>query len=351
VRHMALQSEVISLKRAFFKEHLVAPDCFADIVTRDASMHRLFRYMEAVGGSHLPVLIRGETGTGKQCFAEAFHKISGRHLPFVCLNVAGIDDHLFSDTLFGHVKGAFTGADAVRKGLIEQAEGGILFLDEIGDLSMESQVKLLHLLDYGHYYPIGSDSPRTAHIRILAATNRPLEKLQAEGKFRRDLFYRLQSHQLLIPTLRERKGDIPVLLTHFLELYCKQLGREIPEVESDWLRQANRYSFPGNVRELQGLVMESLALTQPGKNLVGDVMQRLLAGTLDSMQNQSGGAGSVLFAAELPSLKNMEVALIQEALIRTGGNKTLAAELLGVTRQTLNNRFKEMPELRNTGKV
>ncbi|MCB0271366.1 MAG: sigma-54-dependent Fis family transcriptional regulator, partial [Calditrichaeota bacterium] len=173
--------------------------------------------IEAVASTFLPVLVTGETGSGKELIAKAIHELSGRDGEMVAVNVGGVDDTMLSDTLFGHIKGAFTGAETDRKGLIEQAEGGTLFLDEIGDLSPESQVKLLRLLQEGKYYPLGSDVPKKTDVRIVAATHQNLEAMQENAKFRRDLYFRLQAHHIHIPPLRERKDDLPLLVHHFLE--------------------------------------------------------------------------------------------------------------------------------------
>ncbi|MCB0300236.1 MAG: sigma-54-dependent Fis family transcriptional regulator, partial [Calditrichaeota bacterium] len=185
----SVQFENQMLKDYLLSDKLDDPDAFSEIITRNKTMRQIFQYAEAIARSPLPVLVTGETGVGKELIARAIHKVSKRHGEFVPVNVAGVDDNLFSDTLFGHKKGAFTGADSDRKGLIEQASRGTIFLDEIGDLAMESQVKLLRLLQEGRYYPIGSDTPKPTDARVIVATNADLEKAQTTGKFRKDLFY------------------------------------------------------------------------------------------------------------------------------------------------------------------
>ena len=184
-------------------EELAHPDVFKKIVTGNKKMLAIFHYVEAIATTMQPVLIRGETGVGKELIARTIHSISGLKGTFVAVNAAGLDDTVFSDTFFGHAKGAFTGADAPRAGLIEKANGGTLFLDEIGDLTQASQVKLLRLLQEGEYYPLGSDAPRTAKTRIIAATNQDLSKSLHEGRFRKDLNYRLRTHRIYIPPLRK----------------------------------------------------------------------------------------------------------------------------------------------------
>ena len=212
----AMRRENSTLKRYLLTDALEHPEAFAAIVTAAKSMRAIFQYAEAVAPTPLPILVTGETGVGKELIARAIHAPERPPGPFLPVNVAGLDDALFSDALFGHKRGGFTGADRDRPGLVEQAAGGTLFLDEIGDLSPASQVKLLRLLQEGTYYPIGSDVMKRADIRVLVATNRDLRALQASGGFRKDLYYRLQAHHLHLPPLRERREDLPLLVAHFL---------------------------------------------------------------------------------------------------------------------------------------
>src|SRR5499426_25023 len=189
---------------------------FAEIVTQNTTMQALFRYIEAIARSPQPVLITGETGTGKELMARAVHRLAAPRGDFVAVNVAGLDDPVFSDTLFGHTRGAFTGADRPREGLITQAEEGTLFLDEIGDLAAVSQVKLLRLLQDGTYYPLGADRPRQSRARVVVATNRDVVQDVHAGTFRPDLYYRLRAHHVQLPPLRVRRDDLPLLVTHCL---------------------------------------------------------------------------------------------------------------------------------------
>ena len=228
-----IRSENEMLKQSLLRTKIENPEIFNDIITNSTAIESIFRYIEAIAKTALPVLIMGETGTGKELFAQAIHKASGRKGELVTVNVAGVDDNLFSDTLFGHKKGAFTGAEIERKGLIEKAESGTLFLDEIGDLSIESQVKLLRLLQDGSYYPLGSDMAKLSNARVIVATNRDIKSMQAENTFRQDLYYRLRSHQIIIPPLRERKVDIPRLIDHFINNAVNQLGKKRPSVPKE----------------------------------------------------------------------------------------------------------------------
>ncbi|MGA8181988.1 MAG: sigma-54 dependent transcriptional regulator, partial [Desulfobacterales bacterium] len=199
-----LQRENRLLKAHVLSDKLERPEAFSEIVTHSAGMRSIFQYIEAISNSPRPVLVTGETGVGKELVAKAVHVLSDREGAFVAVNVAGLDDHVFGDTLFGHKKGAFTGADQARSGLIEQASEGTLFLDEIGDLSAPSQVKLLRLLQDGDFFPIGSDVAKKSSARIIVATNQDLDGLKSSGIFRKDLYYRLCDHHIHVPPFRER---------------------------------------------------------------------------------------------------------------------------------------------------
>jgi len=223
-----LRREISSLRESLLSGQVRNPGAFAAIITRSPRMHALFGYLEAAAVTDQPVLITGETGVGKELVARAVHTLSGASGDFVGINSAGLDDMMFADTLFGHRKGAYTGAGDAREGMIARADGGTLFLDEIGDLSPASQVKLLRLLQEGEYFPIGSDRGVQSRARIVVATNQNLDRLMAEGSFRRDLYYRLCSHRVEIPPLRERLEDIPLLLEAFLEKASLALHKAKP---------------------------------------------------------------------------------------------------------------------------
>jgi DNA-binding NtrC family response regulator len=252
------------LARALFAEGLEHPEAFAAIVTRSPGMLAVFRYLEAIAATPLPVLITGETGTGKELVARALHALSGRRGAFVAVNVAGLDDTLASDALFGHKRGGFTGADRDRAGLIEQAAGGTLFLDEIGDLAAQSQIKLLRLLQDGRYYPIGSDLQKASDARIVVATNKDLVAMQAKGEFRRDLFYRLRAHHVHLPPLRRRREDLPVLVEHFIAKAAGLLRKAPPTPPRELVPLLEAYSFPGNIRELEGLIADAVSRHRSG---------------------------------------------------------------------------------------
>src|SRR5438132_276610 len=201
---------------------------FAELATQNPTMHALFRYVEAIARSPQPVLITGETGTGKELMARAVHRLAAPRGDFVAVNVAGLDDQVFSDTLFGHTRGAFTGADRPRDGLITRAEDGTLFLDEIGDLAPVSQVKLLRLLQEGTYYPLGADRPRQSRARLVVATNRDVVQDVHAGTFRKDLYYRLRAHHIQLPPLRAHRDDLALLVPHCLAKAAVALHKAVP---------------------------------------------------------------------------------------------------------------------------
>jgi DNA-binding NtrC family response regulator len=325
------------LKEGIFSPRLARPDAFSRLVTRNSFMMSLFRIVESIAKSDEPILITGETGTGKGLIAAAVHAVSGREGPLLEVNVAGLDDAMFSDTLFGHHKGAYTGAVDARGGLVQQAGGGTLFLDEIGDLSIQSQVKLLHLLDTGEYYPLGSDLPRRAAARTLVATNRGLAALITEGKFRKDLYYRLSTHELRVPPLRDRKDDLPLLLDHFLDEACAKLEKKKPFVPPQVLDLLATHHFPGNVRELRSMVYDSVSRQSSSTLSLADFK----AGIQRETPQEPGESAPVLlaFPDRLPTLDQAAELLIDEALKRAGGNQSIAAGILGISHQALNKRL------------
>ena len=340
-----LRSENRQLKARLSSDRPENPEVFSDIITRDPAMYSIFRQVESIAVTGDTVLITGETGVGKEKIAEAIHRLSGRSGMFLPVNIAGSDDQLFSDTLFGHEKGAFTGADSDRRGLIEQASGGTLFLDEIGDIGTEPQLKLLRLLEGGQYYRLGDDTPRTSEARTVVATNRTIESLMTDVTFRDDLYFRLRTHHVHLPPLRERKEDIPLLVSHFLKRAAEMLGKKIPFPPPELFTLLAAYHFPGNIRELEAMVRDAVSKHKGGVLSTESFRQEIDEQTSASHGGALPGTGAVSFADELsslrklPALKEMEELLIAEALKRADGNQTVAAQLLGISRKALNNRL------------
>ena len=337
----ALQRENQALRRQILADRPQRTDAFAGIVTRDAKMLAIFQYVEAIATTFQPVLIRGETGVGKELVARALHRLSGLGGAFVAVNVGGLDDNVFSDTLFGHIRGAFTSADRDRPGLIEQAAGGTLFLDEIGDLSPASQVKLLRLLQEGEYMPLGMDAPKQTDTRIVASTNLSLRSLERAGRFRKDLAYRLRTHQIYIPPLRERLDDLPLLLDHFLSRAALALNKPRPEIPDALVPVLRTHTFAGNVRELESMIFDALSRHRSGPlalEVFNSHIQRERSGGQDPQPLLAPAA--LVFPARLPTIKEATHSLVAEALKRANGNQTLAAATLGISQQALSKRLR-----------
>ncbi len=338
-----LQRENKLLKAHVLSDQLDHPVAFSEIITNSRIMRSIFQYIEAISNSPQPVLITGETGVGKELVAKVIHTLSNRKGNFVPVNVAGLDDNVFADTLFGHKKGAFTGADQARGGLIEQASGGTLFLDEIGDLSPTSQVKLLRLLQDGEFFPLGADIAKHSDARVVVATNQDLQTLQESGKFRKDLYYRLRAHHIHIPPLRDRKEDLPILVNHFLEKVSKILLREKPTVPSELFRLLAAHPFPGNVRELESMIFDTVSRDKSGKlslDLFSPYVRQPDA-SLDTARTDPTMATSPL-KKKVETVSHMtEKQMIIDALDKSNQNRTKAAQLLGISRRTLQNKIKE----------
>ncbi len=329
-----LRQENTSLKQHIMTQSLQKPKAFAQIKTKSKTMLSIFQCIESIALTSHPVLITGETGTGKELFAQAVHDVSGRTGKMINVNVAGFDDNVFSDTLFGHAKGAFTGADTIRGGLAEQAAGGTLFIDEIGDLSLPSQVKLLRFIQNGEYLPLGSDKLKRSNARIIAATNRDLYKLHTENKFRNDLMYRLKTHSFNIPPLRERKGDIPILVNYFVEKEAEELGRKKLKIPAMLIPLLETYSFPGNVRELEAMIFDAVSRAQTGSLPLDLIKPAEQIRPINGMNFYAG-------LKELPTIKETTDWLVDEAVKRALGNQSVAARTLGITQPALSSRMKK----------
>jgi DNA-binding NtrC family response regulator len=257
--------------------------------------------------------------------------------------VAGLDDNIFADTLFGHKKGAFTGADQPRSGMIEQASGGTLFLDEIGDLSPASQVKLLRLLQDGEFFPLGSDIVKHSDARIVVATNQNFQALQESGKFRKDLYYRLCAHHIHIPPLHERYEDLPILVDHFLEKASKALGKKKPTHPEELIALLAAYPFPGNVRELESMIFDAVTSCKSERLSLEpfrSYIRQIEPATKTEATRQSIATSTL--KEKIDRISQMtEKQMIIDALNKTNQNRTKAAKLLGISRRTLQNKIKE----------
>jgi DNA-binding NtrC family response regulator len=341
-----LQRDYSALKDTLLAAKRPESPAFDALVTVDERMLSVFRYVETIAASPKPILIIGESGTGKELMAQAIHRLSGRTGPLVSLNIAGLDDTMFSDSLFGHRRGAFTGADTDRGGLIERAEGGTLFLDEIGELSQMSQVKLLRLIEDRRYYPLGADLPKASSAAIVTATNRDLRAASGTGAFRLDLFYRLQTHLVQLPPLRERPSDLPLLLRHFVRQSAERLGRGTPAIPDELSLLLESYDFPGNVRELESMVFDAMSGLKGGVLGLESFRRKILRGTNGKSAPEklvAGGESSRFSSWErLPTLKQASEELIGEAMRRAKGNQGIASDLLGMSRTALNKRLKNV---------
>lgn len=345
-----LKRENLALKQHILADSLEKPEAFGDIVTNNKKMLMIFQYIESVSRTTQPVLIRGETGVGKELIARTLHNLSGLPGNFVAVNAAGLDDNVFSDTLFGHVKGAYTGADRARDGLIEQAAGGTLFLDEIGDLNHASQVKILRLLQEGEYFPLGRDKSSKSDARIVAATNRNLSRLLETGEFRKDLNYRLRTHRIYIPPLRERLDDIPLLMEHFMEEAARKLDKKKPTPPPELITLLKTYAFPGNIRELQSMIFDAVSRHDSGilsLQSFRSYIERVKPQKSDestSLSETDRTTSLVVFPGQtLPTIKQVTDLLVREALQRASDNQSIAAGMLGISQQALSKRLKKRP--------
>lgn len=342
-----LHQENQALKEQLLQGKLKQPEIFKDIKTNSAKMMVLFNYAESIAKTSQPVLIRGETGTGKELIAKAIHQLSGVAGEFVATNVAGLDDNVFSDTLFGHVRGAFTGADSNRSGLIERAADGTLFLDEIGDLNASSQIKLLRLLQEKEYMPLGQDTNRTSSARIIASTHVDLWDLQEKELFRQDLHYRLRTHRIFLPPLRERKEDLAILVEHFARSSSETLKKKPPRLPKELTQLLESYHFPGNIRELQAMVFDAIAQNDNGILPLTVFRSHITRVRMAESRHQESGRSEgipITFAEPLPTIKQATRMLIQEAMHRAGNNQSSAASMLGISQQALSKRLQKIDE-------
>ena len=325
--HRALEQNRLLQENLFYRQELLTKYKLENIVGRSPQMLQIYKTIARVADTRSTVLIAGESGTGKELIARAIHFNSQRApKPFVAVDCGSLAETLLESELFGHVRGAFTGAVASKKGLFEEADGGTCFLDEVGDISLSMQAKLLRVLQEHEIKRVGDTEIIKVDVRIVAATNKNLEQLVAEKKFREDLFYRLNVVSLQLPPLRERPEDIPLLAAHFLRKFAAENGKPVSQISQETIDLLAHYRWPGNVRELENVLERAVTLSHHSVILPEDLPRRLRAQPLETVTSS--------LPSQIP-LSELEKRYIQKVLEETGGNKKKAADILGIDRRTL----------------
>jgi DNA-binding NtrC family response regulator len=325
------RSQLLS-ENAALREQLAVRTSVEFIISQSDEMEEVLNTAARVAPSRAPVLVRGESGTGKELVARAIHQASRREGPFVVVNCAALPEALFESELFGHEKGSFTGADRRRTGRFEQAHGGTLFIDEVGDIPLAAQVKLLRAVQFGTIERVGGDETLSLDVRIVAATNRDLETMMREGSFREDLYYRLNVVGIHIPALRTRRSDIPPLVDAFLARFAAESARPAPRVSREAMDALMRHDWPGNVRELENVMQRAVVLARSDMVTTRDLPPAVLAERMES----DDAAGISTQPGDLNErVARLERAMIDAALVASGGNQSRAAELLHISERTL----------------
>ena len=353
----ALKTKTLEIEVQQLHERLDEKFSFSGIVGQSANLLNVLDRVKLVAPSRATVLIDGESGTGKELIAQAIHQASPRaRAPFIAVHCAALSENLLESELLGHERGAFTGATERRIGRFEAAVGGTLFLDEIGEISLSTQVKLLRFLETKAIERVGGSKPIDLDVRLVAATNRQLEAMVREGKFREDLFFRLNVVRIELPPLRARPDDIPALLAHYLKVFSAENGHPPLTLEPGAIATLKAYAWPGNIRELRNFCENAVVLRRGGKLTEYDLDPkfrglaassegaRALGSAPTSVPAASGSAGPSL------SVEVNEKLLLREALIKARGNRTKAAALMGVSRRTLHRKLTQWPELDVTDK-
>ena len=327
-----LREEVVVLNR-----EIASHSRFADIVGASPAMAQVFRLMESAISNPITVLLQGETGTGKELIARAIHyNGSRRQRPFVTVNCGALPETLLESELFGHKRGAFTGAVIDRKGLFEVADGGTIFLDEVGEMTPAMQIKLLRVLQNGEILPVGETTPRFVDVRVISATNRDLELETKQGRFRHDLYYRLCIFPISLPPLHAHKEDIPLLATHFLAQVSERFSKPVAGFSPDVLERFAAYDWPGNVRELQNEIERAVVLVGPGELIQNEQLSaRLTTGKKSPRLSPWTEPASLKCARDL-----FEEEYIAEVLQQNGGNASQAAKVLSISRVMLQKKIK-----------
>jgi two-component system response regulator HydG len=327
----ALRYRQLEEENVLQKERLGMRFDFSRIIGTSPAIKELFETLSMVAPTEATILLLGESGTGKELVANAIHQNSPRReKPYVKVNCAALPETLLESELFGHEKGAFTGATGKKKGRFELADGGTIFLDEIGEMSLSTQTKILRVLQEREFEPVGGTKTIKVDVRIIAATNKQLEQEVSKGRFREDLYYRINVVPITIPPLRERSEDIPLLAGHFLRIYSEKNKRAIRGFEPGVMQAFMQHSWPGNVRELENIVERMVIMSRGDTVGLND-----LPPALASHQQEEGRTPSPT------SLRDVERETIVKTLRQTGGNRTKTAAILGITRKTLQNKIKE----------
>ena len=327
--------ELVKLKRENkkLKSHLAEDYPGPKIITQDPETLRLLKTMKQIAPTDCNIIITGESGTGKELAAQFIHANSHRsHKPFIAINCGALQEELLANELFGHEKGAYTGASSIHQGLIESAENGTLFLDEIAEMSLNMQVKLLRVLQENEVQRLGGTQTYPVNVRFLAATNRDLELEIAEGRFRQDLFYRLNVIQIHLPPLAERIDDIPLLAYHFLQKHSLNMNKNVEDIVPEVIDILNQYGFPGNIRELENLIERAIVLSTGEKITMAQLPPSLTDNSVSVMRFDKN---------KLPTLYEQEIKYIEWVLGKCGGNRTKAAEILGIDRVSLWRKIKK----------
>src|SRR4051812_4295656 len=352
----ALKTKTLEVEVKQLHERLDEKFNVEGIVGSSQKLKDVLDKVKLVSPSRATILIEGESGTGKELIAQAIHQASPRaRAPFVAVHCAALSENLLESELFGHERGSFTGATERRIGRFESADGGTIFLDEIGEISASTQVKLLRFLETKSVERVGGSKPVELDVRLVAATNRNLERMVREGKFREDLFFRLNVVRLFMPPLRERAEDIPLLLSHFIRFFSEENGVPPLTVEPGALRTLQAYPWPGNIRELRNFCENAVVLRRGGSLTEYDLEPKFRSGG-DSAPPDAQGSAAVDGGAPKPvapnslSVEENEKRLLREALLKARGNRTRAAELMGVSRRTLHRKLAQWPELDVTDK-
>ncbi|MCL1092283.1 sigma-54-dependent transcriptional regulator [Shewanella kaireitica] len=333
---VGLERNYLRIKESFLSKTLSQPEAFNNILTCEPALLDQFRYFEAVAPSPEPILIQGESGTGKDEFAKSAHQLCCPDAPFINVNLAGISASAFELQLFGQIKTLDNGQVSAQAGVLHQVQSGLLYLNEIGDLPIEAQAKLVDVIEHKQYYPIGSDKAYPVLCKIITSTQHDLLTLSKMGKFRNDLLYRLRSHTIKLPPLRQRRLDLFMLINHFITLAAEEMNLPRPDQPSTLSSQLADYEFPGNLHELKGMVFDAVSRSDGIQLNISPFMEAINLSKVTAQDSDQ-----LVFPKELPTLAQMGDALINEAMSRTANSQTAAARMLGISQSALSRRLKQ----------